>query len=72
MSSKSEMQVLKTLSEMMHGVTLGAESAAEDNDYPDVARFVEKLSDVTLELEMRISELDPSWRPEWERGKRAD
>jgi hypothetical protein len=68
MSSKSELEVLKTLYEMLNGLTLAAERASEDNAYPDVARFLEKLSDLTLELEMRIKDLDPNWKPEWERS----
>jgi hypothetical protein len=67
MSSKGELEVLKTLYEMLNGMTIAAERAAEDNDYPDVERFMDKLSDLTLELEMRIKDLDPSWKSEWER-----
>ena len=31
---------------------------------------MDKLSDLTLELEMRIKDLDPSWKSEWERMHR--
>ncbi len=68
MSSKSELEVLKTLYEMLHGLTMAAERAAEDNAYPDVARIMEKFSDLALDLEMWIKDLDPDWKPEWERA----
>jgi len=42
MSSKSELEVLKTLYEMLNGLTMAAERASEDNDYPDVERFIEE------------------------------
>lgn len=67
MSSKSELEVLKTLYEMLNGLTMAAERASEDNDYPDVERFMEKLADLALDLELRIKDLDPGWKPEWER-----
>jgi hypothetical protein len=29
---------------------------------------MEKLSDLALDLEMRLKDLDPDWKPEWERA----
>jgi hypothetical protein len=72
MSSKSELEVLKTLYEMLNGLTMAAERASEDNAYPDVVRIMEKLSDLALDLEMRIKDLDSSWKPEWERARSGD